>query len=111
MATTENAPKKTRLKTLIIEGTKYKTNLTPKFENRKVWEEPNPNKIYSAIPGTILKIYIKVGQKVNIGSKLLILEAMKMKNKVLSPVKGVVKEIVIKEGSLVSKNELLVEIE
>lgn len=100
-----------KMETLIINGTEYKTLLTKKFVNRKVWERPNEKMIKSFIPGTILKIFVKEGQKVKEGSKLLILEAMKMKNVVASPVAGVIKTIYVKEGIMVPNRQLLIEIE
>jgi biotin carboxyl carrier protein len=103
--------KKVKLDTLCINGTTYKTTLTAKFINRKNWEAPNPKMIKAYIPGNILKIFVKEGQKVKQGTKLILLEAMKMKNLVESPVNGVIKSIHVKEGIMVPKNELLIEIE
>lgn len=103
--------KKEKLDTLIIGGTTYKTQLTSKYLNRKNWERPNEKLVNAFIPGTILKVFVKEGQKVKEGSKLLILEAMKMKNVVTAPVTGTIKSIEIKEGEMVPKNKLLIEIE
>ncbi len=102
---------KTKFKSLTIEGTKYKTLLSGKFENRKKWENPDINKIYSYIPGTILKIFIKPGQAVKEGQNMLILEAMKMQNRILIPFDGKIKDIYIKEGDKVPKGCLMVEFE
>ncbi|MGE4287450.1 MAG: biotin/lipoyl-containing protein, partial [Salinivirgaceae bacterium] len=63
------------------------------------------------IPGNIPKIYVTQGQKVKEGAKLLLLEAMKMKNVVVSPVSGTVKVIHVNEGDRVPKQHLLIEIE
>ena len=103
--------KKAKYEILNIDGTAYKTTLTQKFKNRTAWELPNENLIKAFIPGTILKIFVKEGQKVREGSKLLILEAMKMKNVVTAPASGVIKSIEVKEGIMVPKNQLLIEIE
>ena len=43
-------------KTFIVEGGLYKTLLTNKFKNRKFWELPDLNHIYSFIPGTVIDI-------------------------------------------------------
>ena len=99
------------VKTLNIDGTVYKTKHSQKFANRKKWEKPNPGKIVSYIPGTILDVYVKKGMNVSQGDALMILEAMKMKNKVVAPFDGVVKKVNIKSGQIVPKNELLIEIE
>jgi biotin carboxyl carrier protein len=103
--------KKVVLDTISVMGTSYKTTLTTKYSNRKKWEAPDPKMIKAYIPGNIIKIFVKEGQKVKQGSKLLLLEAMKMKNLVVAPVSGVIKAIHVKEGIMVPKNELLIEIE
>ena len=101
--------KKARCKTLIIDGDKYRTRYNSKFENRKIWKNPNPKKVTSSIPGTIVKVYTKVGEEVNKGDPMLILEAMKMRNKILFHMDGKVKAINVKEGEIVPKNHLLLE--
>jgi len=103
--------KKENLETLTINETEYKTQLTKKFRARKNWERPNEKMIKAFIPGNILKIFVKEGQKVKVGSKLLILEAMKMKNVVTSPVVGTIKSINVIEGIMVPNRKLLIEIE
>ncbi len=103
--------KKTKYETLCIGGTHYKTTFTEKFKQRKNWSAPNDKLVKAYIPGNILKIFVKDGQKVKEGTKLLILEAMKMKNIVEAPVSGVIKTIHVKEGTRVPKQHLLIEIE
>jgi len=101
--------KKARCRTLIIDGDKYRTRYNTKFEKRKTWKNPNPKKITSSIPGTIIKIYATVGQEVKKGDPILLLEAMKMMNKILFPVDGKVKSIKVKEGIRVPKDYLMLE--
>ncbi len=96
-------------KTLIIDNVKYKTMLTKKFLARKVYEPIDFNKVYSFIPGTILKIHVKEGAKVKMGTKLLELEAMKMVNNIVAGVDGIVTKINVKTGDMVPKNFLLIE--
>ncbi|NOZ47262.1 MAG: biotin/lipoyl-binding protein [Chlorobi bacterium] len=103
--------KKIKCKSLIIEGTKYRTHLTKKFENRTNWEKPDERKIISFIPGTITKLNIKKGQKIKKGQVLFILEAMKMKNKVCSPLSSKIKEVYVKNGESISKNQIILEFE
>ncbi len=103
--------KKKRCKSLPIEGTKYKTYFNKKFEDRAKWANPDPRKIQSFIPGTILKVYVKEGQEVKQGDNMLVLEAMKMKNRVYFPYPGVVKKVNIKEGDRIPKNFILLELE
>lgn len=98
-------------KSIIIDNVKYKTRLTKKYMARKVYEPADFTKVYSFIPGTIMKIYVKEGSKVKQGSKLLELEAMKMTNILIAPIDGVVAKINAKSGDMVPKNFLLVELE
>jgi pyruvate carboxylase len=101
--------KKARCKTLIIDGDKYRTRYNSKFEKRKTWKNPNPKKITSSIPGTVVKVYTKVGEEVKKGDPILLLEAMKMKNKILFHIDGKVKSIKVKEGERVPKDHLMLE--
>ena len=94
-----------------VTARKYKTQLTKKFKNRKVWIEPNPFEIQSYIPGTIIQISVKEGDVVKEGDPLLILEAMKMENSFLSPRDGIIKSIAVEKGNAVDKGQLLIEFE
>jgi len=104
----DNAPEYV---TFVVHTAKYRTLLTSKFLNRKKWAPAEPGKVYSNIPGTIKKIYVSVGKKVQKSDLLLELDAMKMYNKILSPFDGVVKTIFVEQDQRVGKNVLLVEIE
>jgi biotin carboxyl carrier protein len=107
----ENNDRKTRLKSLVINGTRYRTKLNAKFEKRKQWEAHDPRIILSTIPGTIVKIFIKEGQEVKEGDQMLILEAMKMRNKILFSTGGRIKSIKVSEGEKIPKDYLMVELE
>lgn len=103
--------KKQRCKTLIIDGTKYRTFYNSKFENRKKYESPDPNKIMSYLPGTVMKLFVKEGQEVKKGDDILILEAMKMKTHLIFETSGKVKTINVSEGVKVPKDFLMIELE
>ncbi len=98
------------IKTIIIDNVKYKTRLTKKYLARKAYAPANLGHVCAFIPGTILKISVKEGDKVKKGTHLLELEAMKMANNLISPIDGIVKKIHVKQGDLVPKNFLLVEV-
>lgn len=93
-----------------ISSGQYKTELTRKFKERKKWVIPDPKKIIAVIPGTILDVYVKPGQKVKKGETLLILEAMKMQNQIAMPFDGVIKKVNIKPDEVVKKQHIMVEI-
>ena len=67
--------------------------------------------IIAQIPGLISQIFVSVGDSVNTGDKLFILEAMKMENEINSPLTGTVKNISIESGVAVEKGTLIMEIE
>jgi len=102
-------PKKNN--TLNINDTLYQTQLTKKYKARKPYTIPDPKKVYAIIPGVIRDINIKTGQTVKDGDKILILEAMKMKNILLSHRDGKIKEIKVESGDMVFKNQVLAEFE
>jgi biotin carboxyl carrier protein len=111
MSKEKNKSKNTsELKTLVVQGAVYQTNYTWKFENRVMWEAPNPNHIYSFIPGTIIDIYVKTKQKVKEGETLLLLEAMKMQNQVRMPFDGQIVKIHIKKDQVIPKKYLMLEV-
>ena len=89
-------------------GMEYKTFFTKKFEERKTWKAPDPYKVLSHIPGSVIEIFVKPGQKVKKGDKLMVYEAMKMMNVVTSPMDGTIKEVNAKEGESLPKGALLV---
>jgi len=94
-----------------IDGVVYKTMSTKKWKERKNWEKPNSNNLFSHIPGTIVEIDVKEGQTVKKGDLLLILQAMKMNNKILAPFNARIKKICIELNSQIPKSELMIVLE
>ncbi len=92
-----------------VDNVQYETLLTRNFLNRKPYEPKNTKLIKAFIPGVIKKIYVKEGEKVKIGDKLLVLEAMKMNNDLIASVAGKIHKINIKTGEHVHKNFVLIE--
>lgn len=94
-----------------IENSVYLTEIPDSYKNRKPFRPININEVYALIPGTILEIQVQEGQQVAEGEKLLILEAMKMRNIIVSPKAGIIKSIEVNSGDIVSKGKLLVVME
>lgn len=67
--------------------------------------------IKSPMPGMVLKVKFKEGDKIKTGDSVMILEAMKMENEIKSPADGTIKKIFANEGSAVEKNAQLFELE
>lgn len=94
-----------------VTARKYKTLLTKKYQNRKQWVNPSPYDIQSIIPGTILEIFVKEGDVVAEGAPLLILEAMKMQNRIQMPFTARIKKINVEIGVRIPKDSLMIELE
>ncbi|MDE6493687.1 MAG: acetyl-CoA carboxylase biotin carboxyl carrier protein subunit [Bacteroidales bacterium] len=69
----------------------------------------NPYRLEAFMPGTIIEICVKEGDKVKKGQKVLVLDAMKMDNELLAPVDGMVKKICVEAGKSIPKRALLIE--
>ena len=67
------------------------------------------NNIKAPMPGLINDLKVKVGDTVNPGDALLILEAMKMENVLKAPGAGTIKAIKVKKGDSVEKGQVLIE--
>ncbi len=66
--------------------------------------------VTSAMPGTIVEVMVKTGDKIKAGDPVLIIEAMKMESEVAAPINGSVGAIHVKKGDSVNPDEALVEI-
>ena len=58
--------------------------------------------------GTILDVKVKVGDSVNVGDVICILEAMKLENEVVADTAGVIRSIAVSKGDSVQNGQLLV---
>ena len=97
---------------LHVDGTDYPTTFTEKYRKKTGWRRPDDRRVTAVIPGTILEVHVKPGQKLDRGEPLLVLEAMKMRNEVQCPRIGFVVEAVhVEPGDVVTKGQLLVEFE
>jgi biotin carboxyl carrier protein len=66
--------------------------------------------IKAPMPGKIIDVLVREGAAVLRGEPLLILEAMKMQNEIISPVSGTVTKVMTKAGLNVMKDDILIEI-
>jgi biotin carboxyl carrier protein len=66
--------------------------------------------VFTGFDGMVRKICVKVGDKVSVGDRLCVVEAMKMENDVCSDVEGVVREIHINPGDIISRSDCIMDI-
>jgi biotin carboxyl carrier protein len=102
---------KEEMEFLNINDSLYQTRISNKFKTRIKYQPADPKLILSFIPGTVLDIFVTPGQSVKKGEILLILDAMKMQNRLKSSMDGIIKSIAVSEGDRISKGVLLIELE
>lgn len=85
---------------LLLERLGFKTNA-----------EKSVGILNAPMPGKILSLLVNVGDEVELGQPVAILEAMKMENELKAPCDGTVVETSVSEGDNVEKNQPLLEIE
>jgi len=82
-----------------------------KQETKKIVNNDGSKEVVSPIQGQVTNIKVKVGDKVQKGDVLLIIEAMKLENEVVSPFEGQVAEILVSKGQNVKAKEAIIIIE
>lgn len=113
---------------VVVNGTQYEVDVEREKEEAKPVVAPRPKaaapttnaapapaasgnadgvKAVAPLPGTIMQIYVNVGDQVKRGDKILMYEAMKMENNFLAEVDGVIKELKVKVGDNVLQGAVL----
>ena len=64
--------------------------------------------LLSPMPGLLSEVSVEVGQKVQVGQKLAIIEAMKMENVMLAQHEGIVAQILAKKGESLSVDQMII---
>ncbi len=116
--------------TIEVNGTSYQIDIqhetkkskTPKLVRQEVVVKRSDSKIKKTItkteghevkiplPGNIISIFVKDGDTVKLGDKLMMYEAMKMENTVVAEKDGIVKNIRVNIGDSVLQGSVLLEI-
>lgn len=73
-------------------------------------DHKNESHISASMPGTVIKVLVEKGERVERGDHLMITEAMKMETTVQAPFAGVVKDIYVKSGEAIQTGDLLLEL-
>ncbi len=66
------------------------------------------HKVQSPLPGTILDVFVNVGDQVKSGQTVVLLEAMKMENNIEADADGVVKSVNVRKGDSVLEGDALI---
>ena len=70
-------------------------------------EAEGRQQITAPMPGKVVRVLVRVGDEVEAGQGLVVVEAMKMQNEVRSPKSGIVERLMAKEGQPVNAGEVL----
>lgn len=106
-----------KLYSVMVNGKTYEVKIADKLDQLigtmgfSVGHNKQINTIKAPMPGLILDVMVKEGQEVKEDDALLILEAMKMENVIVSQREGVIKTVAVKKGDAVERNCLLIEFE
>jgi len=80
-------------------------DVEPRFAGRTTIEVRPP------MPGRVVRITVRAGDRVRRGQTLLVLEAMKMQNEIPAPANGVVRDVRVAEGETISGDQIVAAIE
>jgi len=69
------------------------------------------NQIAAIMAGNVWKVIVSVGENIEKGQDVVILESMKMEIPIAAEASGIVKEIHVKEGDFVNEGDILLEFE
>ena len=109
------SPQSQDLVEVTIRGQRYDVQITdPKRLRSSGLDHSHDHglvEIKTAMPGKVVRILTAVGDAVEKGAGVIVVEAMKMQNEMKSPKDGVIKEIRVEEGVTVNAGEVLVVIE
>lgn len=64
-------------------------------------------KVEAPMPGTIMNVNVAVGDEIKSGQTIVVLEAMKMENDIVSPIDGKVTSLMVKKGDTVNSNDVI----
>ena len=98
------------MKKLLIDETPYETEIPENDLIGRFKGISDPLEVRAIIPGTIVEIKVKEGQRISYGQVLLILEAMKMYNEIEAKIDGKIEEISVSAGDRVEKGQPMIQI-
>jgi len=98
------------MKRLLIDDTSYETEIPENSLVGLYKGISDPLEVRAVIPGTIVEIKVRKGQRISDGQVLLVLEAMKMFNEIEAKGNGKIEEISVSPGDRVEKGQLMIRI-
>lgn len=94
-----------------FEGITYKLEKTARSRGGQDGEMSSENILRAPMPGQIRAVYVGIGDSIERGQTLLLLEAMKMEIRIQSPHDGKIGSLSVEVGDSVEKDQILIEVE
>ena len=82
----------------------------PRRSETKIKKNIGATQIKAPLPGNIMQIFVRTGDEVKKGDRLLIYEAMKMENNILAEKDGTISAIKVQPGDSVLEGDVLIEL-
>jgi biotin carboxyl carrier protein len=101
--------------TLRIEGRRYKVEAMDERArairdlSTAALTTQGPRPLLAPMPGLVVRVEVAVGDRVEAGQSIVVMEAMKMENELRAPAAGTVKTVTAAVGAAVEKGAILVE--
>ena len=80
-------------------------------QQKRKADATNPGHIGASMPGKVLKIMVKAGDKVKKGEHLIVTEAMKMETTMQAPYDAEIQEVAVQTGDSIDTADLLIVLE
>lgn len=91
-----------------VNGKLYDIDVKAGIEASTVVSTGETTPVKAALPGTVLKVQVNIGDNISEGDVIAVVEAMKMETEIKSPVSGTVKSVEIEAGGKVKTGDVLV---
>ena len=88
-------------------GREFFRRVDPLFFEKQ--EEKGERRLSAPMPGNVIRVLVKAGERVSRGQQLLVIEAMKMEHAIVAPADGVVEKVLFNTGDLVQNGSELIE--
>jgi len=99
---------------LNIDGSLFvieRTDILKSYDNVVQNHDDEEGSLFAPMPGKVIKVNVKDGEKVSRGKILLVVEAMKMENNIVASHDAIVEKVAVKEGDMVDTDVQLVLLE
>jgi biotin carboxyl carrier protein len=100
---------------LFIGGIGYEVSLQDprslRSRRRAGLADAGPQRLNASMPGTVVRVLAREGDKISAGQGIIVVEAMKMQNEIRSPKAGVLKRMLARDGEKVNAGDVLAIVE